>query len=40
MTGVVKFFNDAKGYGFIVSDETKKIFLFILLESKVVDIEV
>jgi len=24
MTGVVKFFNDAKGYGFIVSDETKK----------------
>ncbi|MCI6789009.1 MAG: cold-shock protein [Mollicutes bacterium] len=24
MTGVVKFFDDAKGYGFIVNDENKK----------------
>lgn len=23
-TGTVKFFNDAKGYGFIVDDETKE----------------
>ena len=24
MTGIVKFFNDEKGYGFIISDSTKE----------------
>lgn len=26
--GVVKFFNDKKGYGFIIDDETKKEYFF------------
>jgi CspA family cold shock protein len=26
MTGTVKFFNDAKGYGFIIDDESKSEF--------------